>query len=418
MSSAGSKKSLRICLLSYRSNPHSGGQGVYIRNLSRALADLGHRVEVVAGPPDPLLDDDIKLTMLPCLDLYNPEDLFRIPSLQELWNPINLVEWIGVSTMGFPETYTFGFRALQFLWNRFHEYDIVHDNQSLSYGVWAINKFIPTVATIHHPITVDREIAIQSVRSPWKKLKHLRWYSFVEMQKRVSKRLPRIITVSECAKKDIQKDFSIPANNFQVVPNGIDIHRFYPVPEIEREKNRIIVTNSSDTPLKGLYYLLQAVAEIVKKRAIRLIVVGTPKKNGGIVKLIQNLRIGKYVTFTGRIDHEEFVRQYAKAAMAVVPSVYEGFGLPVGEAMACGVPVISTTGGALPEVVGDAGILVPPADYQALAGAICNLLDHPEYARKIGDAGYKRMQEQFTWRAAAEKTVRVYREVMNDYRGF
>jgi glycosyltransferase involved in cell wall biosynthesis len=156
----------------------------------------------------------------------------------------------------------------------------------------------------------------------------------------------------------------------------------------------------------------------VKKRVIRLIVVGTPKKNGGIVKLIQNLRIGKYVTFTGRIDHEEFVRQYAKAAMAVVPSVYEGFGLPVGEAMACGVPVISTTGGALPEVVGDAGILVPPADYQALAGAILNLLDHPEYARKIGDAGYKRMQEQFTWRAAAEKTVRVYREVMNDYRGF
>ena len=168
--------------------------------------------------------------------------------------------------MGFPETYTFGFRALRFLWNRFHQYDIVHDNQSLSYGVWAINKFIPTVATIHHPITIDRDIAIRSVRSPWKKLKHLRWYSFVEMQKRVSKRLSRIITVSECAKKDIQKDFSIPADNFRVVPNGIDINRFYPIPEISREKNRIIVTNSADTPLKGLFYLLQAIAAIVKTR--------------------------------------------------------------------------------------------------------------------------------------------------------
>jgi glycosyltransferase involved in cell wall biosynthesis len=415
---AGNKKSLKICLLSYRSNPHSGGQGVYIRNLSRALTDLGHVVEVVAGPPDPLLDDDIKLSMLPCLDLYNPEDLFRIPSLQELWNPINLIEWLGVSTMGFPETYTFGFRALQYLWNRFHEYDIVHDNQSLSYGVWAISRFIPTVATIHHPITVDREIAIRSVRSPWKKLKHLRWYSFVEMQKRVSKRLPRIITVSECAKKDIQKDFSIPAKPFRVVPNGIDTNLFYPIPEIPREKNRIIVTNSADTPLKGLYYLLQAIAEIVKKRKIRLIVIGTPKKNGGIVKLIQKLGIGKYITFTGRIDDAAFVRQYAKAAMAVVPSVYEGFGLPVGEAMACGVPVISTTGGALPEVVGDAGVLVPPADYQALASAINHLLDHPDYARKIGDAGYKRLQEHFTWKKAAEKTVRVYREVMNDYSRF
>ena len=406
---------LRICLISYRSNPHCGGQGVYIRNLSRGLTDLGHHVEVVSGPPDPLLDKDIQLTMLPCLDLYNPEDMFRIPTFREFCDPVNIAEWLGVATMGFPEPFTFGFRALRYFRKRFHMYDIIHDNQSLSYGIWGISKFMPTIATIHHPITVDRDIAVKSVRAPWKKLKHMRWYSFVGMQKRVSKRLPGIITVSERAMNDISRDFKVPKKKFRIVPNGINTDVFYPIPEIEREKGRIIVTNSSDTPLKGLFYLLHAVAEISKNRKIKLVVVGYPKKKGGIIKLIRKLDIGRHITFTGRIDDKEFVKQYARASMAVVPSVYEGFGLPVGEAMACGVPVISTTGGALPEVVGDAGVLVPPKDSELLADAIIKLLDNPDYALKLGNAGFQRVMENFTWQRAAEKTVRAYREVIRDY---
>ncbi len=409
---------LRICLLSYRSNPHCGGQGVYLKNLSRALKDLGHRVEVVSGPPDPQLDADIPVHHLPCLDLYNPDALFRIPSLQELADPINLLEWIGVITGGFPEPFTFGLRALDLLKKNLGRYDVVHDNQSLSYGLWLISKRIPTLATIHHPITVDRKIAVDSVRATWKKIKHWRWYSFIGMQKRVARRIPKIITVSDCAKEDICGDFSIPESRFAIVPNGINTDLFYPIPEITREKNRVIVTNSADMPLKGLYYLLQAVADIAKERELRLIVIGTPKKNGGVVKLIRKLGIQDRITFTGRISDDEFVRQYARASLAVVPSVYEGFGLPVGEAMACGVPVISTTGGALPEVVGDAGILVPPADHNALAGAIVELLDHPEKAREFGEAGFKRVQAQFTWKRAAEKTVAAYREVIRDHGRF
>ncbi|HSO19874.1 MAG TPA: glycosyltransferase family 4 protein, partial [Desulfosarcina sp.] len=359
---------LNICLLSYRSNPHCGGQGVYIKNLSRALTDLGHRVEVVSGPPDPLLDGDIPVHRLQCLDLYNPENLFRVPTLRELSDPVNLMEWMGVSTMGFPEPFTFGIRAQRFLRRHLRRFDIVHDNQSLSYGVWSIAKQIPTAATIHHPITVDRDIAVRSVRPFWKKLKHLRWFSFIGMQKRVSRTLRKIITVSECARRDIARDFRIPRERFSVVPNGIDTALFHPLEGVRREPGRIIVTNSSDVPLKGLYYLLHAVAEVVRKREIRLVVVGSPKKNGGITRLIRRLGIGDRIIFTGRISDAEFVRQYARAAMAVVASVYEGFGLPAGEAMACGVPVISTTGGALPEVVGDAGRLVPPRNHHALAG--------------------------------------------------
>ncbi len=408
--------SLRICLLSYRSNPHCGGQGVYIKNLSRALSNLGHRVDVISGQQYPDLDPDINLIKLPSLDLYNPDDLFRIPKTSELLNPVNFIEWFGISTMGFTEPMTFGMRAYKFLKNKFHKYDIIHDNQSLSYGIWAIKKHIPTIATIHHPITVDRDIAIKSESILWKKLKHLRWYSFLGMQKKVSKTLSHIITVSECARKDISKEFNVPEDKFSIIPNGINTDLFYPLPEIKRQKNRIIVTNSADTPLKGLYYLLTSVAEIVKHQKIRLVVVGTPKKNGKIIRQIKKLGIGKFVTFTGRISDEEFVRQYAKATVAVIPSVYEGFGLPAGEAMACGVPVISTTGGALPEVVGDAGILIPPADPDALTRAITKILNNPDLADTYSKAGYKRVLNHLTWNAAALKTVDVYRKVINDYR--
>ncbi len=406
-----SRRPLSICLLSYRSNPHCGGQGVYLRNLSRALADLGHRVEVVSGPPDPRLDADIPVHRLACLDLYDPADPFRVPGLRELCEPLNLIEWLGVSTMGFPEPFTFGWRALSFLQRCPTRFDIVHDNQSLSYGLWAISRRIPTVATIHHPISVDRKIALGSVRAFWKRLKHLRWYSFIGMQARVARTLPRIITVSECARQDICRDFKVPADRFRVVPNGIDTALFRPLDGIAREPGRIIVTNSADTPLKGLYYLLQAVHRLAD-RPLTLVVVGSPKENGGIVKLIRQLGIGDRVVFTGRITDEQFVLEYARASLAVIPSVYEGFGLPAGEAMACGVPVISTTGGALPEVVGDAGLLVPPADPSALARAIVDLLDAPDHAAALGRAGFRRVQQDFTWKRAAERTVDAYREVL------
>jgi len=411
-------KPLNICLISYRSNPHSGGQGVYLKNLSRALKDLGHGVDILSGPPDPLTDPDIPLVTLPCLDLYNPADPFRIPSLKELSNPVNLLEWISVSTMGFPEMFTFGLRAYHYLRKQLHCYDIVHDNQSLSYGIWAIKRRVPTVATIHHPITVDRDLAIRSVRAYWKKQKYLRWHSFLRMQRIVSRTFSHIITVSKSARNDIGQDFKIPLKRFRVVPNGINTNQFYPLPEIQREKNRLIVTNSADIPLKGLYYLLQAVASLSPEYRLKLVVVGVPKKNGGIEKKIQELNIGHLIEFTGRIDHAEFVKQYAKASIAVIPSLYEGFGIPAGEAMACGVPVVSTTGGALPEVVGDAGVLVPPADPQAMGKAIQNLMDNPDHAFRLGQKGFERIQKHFTWKRAAEKTVACYREAIHDHHRF
>ena len=408
------KKALRVCLLSYRSNPHCGGQGVYIKNLSRALSDMGHKVEVLAGNPPPDLDDDVKLTMIPGLDLYNPDNLNKTPSFKKLSKPVNFIEWLINATNGYPEPFIYGIKAYHYLKNRFSEFDVIHDNQSLSYGVLAISRHVPVVATIHHPMTRDRDIAVKSTRSLLKKARNMRWYSFISMQQFTARKLPHIITVSDCSKQDIIKDYSIPEDKISVIPNGINTDQFYPLENIERDKNRLIVTNSADGPLKGLFYLLHAVHAVSLKREVFLTVIGTPKKGGIVARLVRDLNMENIVEFTGRISNEEFRQRYAKATAAVIPSLYEGFGLPVGEAMASRVPVICTTGGALPEVAGDAALLVPPGDIDALAGAINNLLDNPDKAEKLGDAGYKRVLETFSWKSAAEMTVEKYLSVIRE----
>jgi len=406
---------LNIGLISYRSNPHCGGQGVYIRNLSRALSDLGHRVEVISGPPDITLDPGVTLTRLQTLDLYNPNDLFRTPCLEELKDFVNLIEWLDVSAMGYPEPLTFGMRVKRHLSETKKKFDIIHDNQCLSYGILSLARHMPVTATIHHPMTVDRRLAVQSTRSFYKKLKALRWYSFISMQKKVARKLSHIITVSESSKKDIAKEFNIPESRFLTIPIGIDTDLFYPKSTLKKEPGRIIVTNSADTPLKGLYHLLFAVSDILKIRPVKLVVIGTPKENGGIEKLVKKLDLGRHVRFTGRIDNGQFVKEYARAELAVVPSLYEGFGLPVGEAMACRVPVICTTGGALPEVAGDAAKLVPPGNAQALRDAILELLDDPSRREAMAEKGYQRVLKEFTWEKTALRTVEAYREIIRAY---
>ncbi len=397
--------------------PHVRGAGCVYQVPQQGIDGVGTCGGCHVGSPYPELTDGIGLHKLPNLDLYNSEHLFRPASYGDLLkSPINQLELIGVSSGGFPEPFTFGMRAYNYFRRKRPNYDIVHDNQCLSYGILGLPRLgFPTVATIHHPITVDRDVEIKSTRSLIQRFKTWRWYSFLGMQKRVSRHLSHIITVSECSKRDISRDFRTSSRRFRVVPNGINTDFFYPLPHVQRSDDQILVTNSADTPLKGLRYLLEAVASIRKRRKIGLTVIGTPKKNGVIEGLVRKLRIRDCVTFTGRIEYEEFASYYARATMAVIPSLYEGFGMPAGEAMACGVPVISTVGGALPEVVGDAGVLVPTADSKALEEAIISLLDDPDRRQRLGEAGLKRVKGAFTWKHAAQKTVDVYREVIDAY---
>ena len=407
---------MRICLLSYRCYRYSGGQGIYVRYLSRCLKELGHDIEVIAGPPYPELADGIKLIKLPSLDLYSlPERQRLLINPKRLNSSPNFVEWLGECCGFFTEPLTFGMRAYSYLrnGNRYKKYDVIHDNQSLSYSMPKIQKLgIPVVTTIHHPITIDRDLAIKAAKSLWQEMGIRRWYSFANMQLKAAKKLSHFITGSQNSYRRIMDIFQLPEDSLRVIYDGVDSAVFNQAPEIKRSENRLLVINSGDTPLKGLKYLLEAVAALKLERKIELTIIGKQLKNGYTQGLVDSLGISDCVTHLGQVTTDELVRNYSIATMLVVPSVYEGFGLPAAEAMCCGTPVISTTAGALPEIVGDAGTLVPPADTKALADAIAGLLDNRDRRRQLGEMGHRRVTNMFNWRNTAKHTVEVYEEAI------
>jgi len=405
---------LKICLLGYRSQPYGGGQGIYIKYLSKALVNAGHSVDVISGQPYPHLDPRVRLIPMPSLNLFEAANHVTALRPRHLLSYTDFFEWFSMLTGGFSEPYTFGRRVVSYLKQHGSEYDVIHDNQSLCYGLLQLQKLgIPIVCTVHHPITSDRDIALASAKKFTQRLLIRRWHSFLRMQKKVIRHLNHVVTVSKRSRIDIATAFGVSRSNLTVVYNGIDTDEFRPIPEISRKPFRIMATASADTPLKGLDYLLQAVAKLTDLYPeLDLLVVGKLKEDGESHNLIKQLGIESRLKFVSGIDTEQLVRYYAEAAIVVVPSVYEGFGLPAGEAMASGVPVIATEGGALPEVVGDAGILVPVKDSDAIAGAIQDLLNNPATRIRIGQAGRERITRMFSWEIAAQLMTRYYRKVL------
>jgi glycosyltransferase involved in cell wall biosynthesis len=405
-------KPLRIALLGYRSQPYGGGQGVYLRYLSKALVDAGHTVDVISGPPYPHLDPRVRLIELPSLDLFENGLLSLRP--RHLKSLTNIIEWTSKLTGGFAEPYTFGRRAVKYLRQHGHNYDLIHDNQSLSYGMLEIQEMgLPLVTTLHHPITSDLRIALNAARNWWERLLIRRWHAFLNMQKKVVKQLHNIVTVSDCSRQDIARDFGLQPAGISLVHNGIDTEVFKPLPDVARNPMRLMATCSADAPLKGLRYLLRAYARLLKQYPeLELLLVSKPQPGGKTEKLVRRLGIADKVKFVNGITTQQMVRYYAEAAIAVVPSVYEGFGLPAGEAMACGVPVVSTDGGALPEVVGDAGVIVPVKNVDALVAAIDTLLQSPQARAELGARGQQRIDESFCWHVCARQMTEYYREVL------
>jgi glycosyltransferase involved in cell wall biosynthesis len=318
----------------------------------------------------------------------------------------------------FSEPLSFGMRAYRYLCqDGARKYDVIHDNQTLSYGIVDIQKAgYPVVETIHHPVTKDRDLAIESAKSLKDKLGYMRWFSFTGMQIKVARQLPYIITVSEMARHHIHEVFNIPDANMRVIYNGIDTELFSPSGEVLRQDGMILMVMSRDTIVKGLRFLLEALAEVRRKHDARLVVVGRTMGDGLTEALIDRLGLGASVVFRNQIETSELVNLYRQAALVAVPSTYEGFGLPAAEAMSCGAPVVSTTAGALPEVVGDAGILVPPADPAALASAIGSLLANPAKRAEYSALGRKRILENFNWAGAAKRTAEVYMEAIANNR--
>jgi glycosyltransferase involved in cell wall biosynthesis len=413
---------LRIAFLVYRGNPRCGGQGVYTRHLTRELVALGHSVEVFAGQPWPEVDEGVGFTPVPSLDLYRDPDPFRIPRPREFKNSfptsIAVLEFGVMCTAGFPEPWTFSLRVRRMLAARRHEFDLVHDNQCLGNGIiQMMDDGFPLLETLHHPITVDRQLALSHATNPWQKLTQRRWFGFLRMQVKVARNLPRVVTVSESSKRDIAAQMDVKTERMTVVPVGVDHTVFRPRLDVTPVKGRIMVTSSSDVPMKGLVPLLEAVAKLRTERELELVVIGNPRPEGRVAKAIERLDLGPIVRCVTGISDDELARNYAQAEVAVVPSLYEGFSLPAIEAMACGVALVATTGGALPEVVGtdgETGLLVPPDDPGALAAAIGRLLDDDELRSRLGAAGRERVLGRFTWQVTAKGTADQYQALLAD----
>jgi len=406
---------LRIALLSYKGNPFCGGQGVYVRNLSRELVRLGHSVDVLSGQPYPVLDDGVSLTEVSSLDLYREPDPFRMPKRHEYRDWIDVLEVATMMTAGFPEPTTFSLRALRLLGQRRDRYDIVHDNQCLGYGMLGLGRLgLPLVTTIHHPIQIDRQLELASAVGS-RRVSLRRWYGFTTMQRRVARFLRDVITVSESSRSEIVRHLGIPASRIRIVPVGTDAELFSPDPGVPRIPGRVVTTASADVPLKGLLPLVEAIAKVRTERHAELVVIGSVREGGPVAEMIERYSLGGAVRFTGRVSHDDLVHELRSAEVAVVPSLFEGFSLPLIEAMACATPVVATTAGALPEVAGVDGrtaLLVPPGDPQALAGAIARALEDEALRARLGAAGRERVVTRFTWRAAAERTVDSYREAI------
>ena len=405
---------LRIAYLTYRGKPHVGGQGVYTRHLTKALVDLGHHVEVFGGQPYPILDPRIPLHKLPSLDIFNDQYPGRFPAYWEIKDWPSFVETAQFLKGTFGEPRAFSIRAYNELSKRVNDFDLVHDNQCLGYGILKIEKKIPTIVTLHHPITKDRKLEMEHTKTWWKRRAISRWYSFVNMQGKVASKMPRVVVVSENSIADIHTDMKVSLDRMKLVPVGVDPDLFTPLPHISRKPGHLITTASADVALKGLSYLLEALAKIRTERDVHLTIIGRPRE-GANADLIRKLGLTDCITHVSGVSDERIVELYAESELAVVPSLYEGFSLPAIEAMSTGICLVATTGGALPEVTGidnDTVLSCPAGDAEALAASIRRGLDNAELRNRVGAAGRTRVVERWSWKHCAQLTVDQYREVL------
>jgi glycosyltransferase involved in cell wall biosynthesis len=411
---------VRVALLSYRSKPHCGGQGVYVRHLSHELLRLGHQVEVFSGQPYPELDDGVRLTKVPSLDLYREPDPFRTPRWREYRDLVDLQEVATMWTGGFPEPRTFSRRVLRLLRERAGDFDVVHDNQTLGSALLHVEDAtgLPLLASVHHPISIDRRIDLAAAPTWQRRLSLRRWYGFAGMQSRVAREMRMVLTPSESSKRDVVREFGVDPARVRVVLLGVD-DGFVP-PSTPRVPGRILAMASADAPLKGIATLLEAFAKLrTERQGLELVLVTRPVVGGRTERLLDGLAIRDHVRFAYGLSDAELVTLMGSAEVGCVPSLYEGFSLPTAELMATATPLVVSRAGAIPEVVGPDGLCadqVTPGDVSELATALAGLLDDPDRQARYGAAGRRRVEELFSWRAAAAATATAYDDAIADHR--
>lgn len=416
---------MRIAFLCYRGNMQSGGQGIYLHALTRELARLGCHIDVYVGPPypDPLpwarelrIENQRfwgkRFDKRPgaFLDRARPLSIFR---------PLDFYEF-AVTRFGFlPEPFAFSLRAAGALVRearRGARYDLVHDVQSVGYGLWGLQAMrLPVVTTIHHPLSIDLRSSLARDRT-FAELKGSLTFYPVRSQARVARRLAAVLTSSQASRAAIAQDFGVRPERIHDVRNGVEL----PPPATRRARparSELLFVGRCGDPNKGLEFLLQALALLPHEVGLRVLddFPGfTP-----LEKTLRGLGLVDRVRFSGKVSSDELSRAYRDAAIVVLPSLFEGFGLPAIEALAHGTPVVATRAGALPEVIADAGtgLLVPPRDPPALAKAIAETLERWDDAHREALAARPRLESVFGWRPTAERTLRVYERVLREWHG-
>ena len=402
---------LNIAILSYRSARFGGGQGVYVRDISYALNLIGHKVDVISGPPYPDLHKEVNLIKLPGLNLFETfsfNDRFKKFLNKKNKNIYDYYEFFSVLFGGFPEPRTFGIRAKKYLEIN-KEYDLIIDNQSISYDILNIQKNFPFIEIIHHPITIDYKHELESSQKIKYRISRYRWYSFLKMQKKVAPKIKRIVTPSQSSKKGIINEFKCNEDNISVINNGLDTTEFSPIKDFSRNENRLITTASADVPIKGLDYTLKAL-KILKKDfpKIHLIVIGNIKEKGHTQRLIKELKIEDDVIFKSNLSKFQIKELYASSSVAIVSSLYEGFGYPVIEAMSCAIPLIATNISSIPELTSKYAKLIEPKNELMISSSVKEmLLDYSKY-KEIAYAGRQHIIQNFNW----DKIIKEYEEII------
>ena len=412
-------RKLNIAILSYRSAQFGGGQGVYIRDISNALKLKGHNIDVISGPPYPNLNSGINLIKLPGLDLFETfsfRDRIRKFFRKKNKKIDDYYEFFSVLFGGFPEPRTFGKRAARYL-ELHNNYDLVIDNQSLSYGMIDIQKRFPFIEIIHHPITFDYKYELASSKKIKYRISRYRWYSFLKMQKKVAPNIKRIITPSKSSREGIVSEFKCNKENITVINNGLDADEFSPEDNSKRREYRLITTASADVPLKGLDFSLMALKKLKKDFPnIHLVVIGTIKKGGHTEKLIKKLGIDNDVIFKSNLTKNEIKKCYSKSSIAIVSSLYEGFGYPVIEAMSCEVPLIATNVSSIPELTLKFAKLIEPKNEEMIYKSVKDILANYDKYKKIAFQGREHVINEFNWIKITKEYENIIFETIKDFK--
>ena len=405
--------SLKIALLSYRSDPFSGGQGIYIKNISEALHNRGHEITIFSGNPLPEVNKAIKVVRIETPGFFETFDsLERLKIFTSLEkNRLNFMDFFETFTGTFTEPVFFGERLVKnkYFQETVDEFDIFHDNQSISsYPETVLKKL---VTTLHHPIHVDKEIDLTSEKSFLKRLSIKRWYSFLNFQKKNLKAVKKVISPSLSSKNDICRYFDYPSKNISVIWNGINLDdcKFH---QRESFNANFVTIISADVPMKNLKTVLKALY-LLKQDGLnaKLTIIGDLREDNN--KLIERLGLTKEITYKSKLPRKQLIQSLNNADIGIAPSKYEGFGFPLVEMIATGLPVIVSDKASLPELAGNAGLIFNSSDSNDLKEKMKELIENAALRNKVAENSKLRRDDFFGWDEYAKKLEDLYKEIIS-----